>query len=401
MGKQLAVNEAKAALIRQIDANLPTWLDMLETKGLDTSIPMGSPLDEKSKISSGWGPRDADKIKTLKGRASSMHRAIDFNTVESSVGRNVAVKALVDAVVLGIGDPEDGSGNCVFYGGMDGVIYAVAHTKENSAKVRVGQKVSRDQALAIMGQTGTAEADCAHMTAYHLPFVAKGFTHPDFKDWTWQNRSGFFKDHVTPQAFAKGLREAEERDSNGRLTWSDIQKGRDIVVTGYPDPEKSPKAQMAKGTRLPQNDERDRYPHVYAMETYLKKHAPTPELAAFMQTWELTLVNRGTPEKPRMRIEELHPNNTKPSAWLKQLDEAVYAFSRTHDAPRHPHPVKEAPGKTTPEVEKSVWEKAMEVACDWTGFGCSAQASITPPGPGMSRSTAARSINVPIHDRSR
>jgi len=399
--RKLTPAETKAAFVKELEANLQPWLKQLSRDGLDTSVPMENFFDEKAKITSGFGPRDSSKIITKSGTASGMHRGVDFRTVKSPDGRDVFIKSIIAGTVLAIGDPGDGSGECDFIGGVDGRVYAVAHSKRNSHKMHVGQTVSRDDALAIMGQTGTASADCAHVTMYELPFVAKGFSKPNFKDWSWQNRTGFFNDHVSPEAFKKELHAALARDSNHRINWSDMH--REVAVTGYPDPEKTPQKQMAEGGVRPANDERDRYPHVYALETYLKKHAPTPELSAFMEKWDLHLVNKGTAEKPRMRIEELHPTSTQPSPLLKQLDQAVYAFSKDHEAPRHPSPVKIAPAKAGAAPEKSAWEKAMEVACDWTGFGCAAEASTTTPKPtpGMSRSTAAPSISAPIHDRTR
>lgn len=316
----------RAAFEAAVNPQLQAWLIGLIERGIDRSIPMRSPLDEPGRISSGWGVRDSKAIAHAKGTpaATGNHRAVDMTTQRSAEGRQVAIHSLVGGTLLYAGEIDKGSGYSVVLGGDDGYVYTFAHLRADSVKSLAAnlakhprQHLDRDAVVAMMGRSGTASADIVHVVRYGLP---------GFASWSWKNRSGMLGDHAPGEAFRQYIH------SLGKSTigWDDLDRG--VPVTGWPDPEKTPQAQMAKGTKLPANTEQERYPHLYQLRDQLvdfyMQH-PWPHAmgekpnAKGMELRKATF--RGLSEAMG-----LDPGSTQPSPRLQALDAEIYRYSKQH-----------------------------------------------------------------------
>lgn len=324
--KPAAPDPMRAAFIKAVNPQIQAWLIGLMERGIDRSIAMLSPFDEAGRISSGWGARDSNAIAHVKGTpaATSNHRGVDMTTQASAAGRDVAVHALVGGTVLYAGEIDKGSGYSVVLGGDDGYIYTFAHLRKDATEA-LAKKLAhsprphlpRDAVVSMMGHTGTASADTVHTVRYALPGYAA---------WSWKHRTGLLGDHASGDSFREYIH------SLGKMSigWDDL--GRGVPITGWPDPDKTPQTQMAKGTKLPANTEQGRYPHLYQLRDQLvdfyMQH-PWPHAmgekpnAKGMELRKATF--RGLSEAMG-----LHPDSTQPSPRLQALDAEIYRYSKQH-----------------------------------------------------------------------
>ncbi|MFM9890776.1 MAG: M23 family metallopeptidase [Rickettsiales bacterium] len=316
----------RAAFIAHVNPQLQAWLIGLMESGIDRSIPMRSPLEEPGKITSGWGVRDSTAIAHAKGTpaATGNHRAVDMTTQLKAAGRQVPVHSLVGGTLLFAGEIDKGSGYSVVLGGDDGYVYTFAHLRADSVKSLTAhlakhprQHLDRDGVVAMMGHTGTASADIVHVVRYALP---------GFAAWSWKNRSGMLDDHAPGEGFRQYIHSLGKPS----IGWDNLDRG--VPITGWPDPSKTPQAQMAKGTKLPANTEQERYPHLYQLRDQLVEHYmqhPWPHAMGEKPNTKGIELRKAT-FRGLSEAMGLHPDGTQPSPRLKALDAEVYRYSQQH-----------------------------------------------------------------------
>jgi hypothetical protein len=350
MGKTIAQQEAelRAAFLVAVNQQLPLWIAGLERNGVDRSMPMGSMLNEPTRVSSGWGHRSVSASGPV--AATSFHRGVDFTTVARHAEGTVDVHSIVDGRILFIGEPSLGSGQSMVIGGNDGYVYTIAHLRAGStARHRIGEHVGRDDVVAIMGRTGSTTAECVHAVKYPLP---------GFEAFSAGHRAGALGDHIAPSDFSAYVGRLGGRSS---INWDRFERG--VPVLGWPNHSVTPEQQMARGTHLPANDERDRYPHVYAMQgkltNYYMNH-PWPHVMGPKPHLQGDALKSET-AKALFRVMGLHPERNAPSARLEALDAQIYAFSRHTPANAE---VKLHVGWMTPEMQANdrahrQWQQAQ------------------------------------------
>jgi murein DD-endopeptidase MepM/ murein hydrolase activator NlpD len=145
----LANLEALAAELELRDARLAMLESfMLDKQQADDTQPLGRPLDD-AWISSGYGYR----TDPVTGRRE-FHRGIDF------AGKpGLEVRAVADGVVIWSGK-RWGYGNLVELSHGNGYVTRYAHNRVNL--VKVGEKVDKNQPIALLGASGRATGPHVH-----------------------------------------------------------------------------------------------------------------------------------------------------------------------------------------------------------------------------------------------
>ena len=103
---------------------------------------------KRPKVSSPYGPRDGSI------GVSNFHAGADF------IGF-ATIKAVADGNVTYVGWLNNAAGNTIRIDHGGGVQSTYMHNA--SHKVKKGQRVTRGQAIAVMGSTGNATGDCSHL----------------------------------------------------------------------------------------------------------------------------------------------------------------------------------------------------------------------------------------------
>ncbi len=134
----------------QLEEQMGLWLDELGPNPSSNEVPI-SPLGVDAKVTTEFGAP----------RTSGPHTALDMAPAERTNAPVDVVNAL-SGKVLFVGDWDLHSGNTVFVGGDDGLIYSYCHLYENSQRVQVGQRVAQGVALARMGNTGEGSGPHLH-----------------------------------------------------------------------------------------------------------------------------------------------------------------------------------------------------------------------------------------------
>lgn len=113
----------------------------------------------------------------IKQGFTSSHRGIDFGWNLLYGGTNANIYAVADGIVLSIQNQYTG-GNVLLIKHDNGLISEYGHLKDNSIRVKVGEKVSRGQWVANMGNTGYYKDNGKWVRVpYHLHFgLYKGTT---------------------------------------------------------------------------------------------------------------------------------------------------------------------------------------------------------------------------------
>ncbi len=156
----------KASFLQQ-EEQLTLLNKLLEEKDLDKQIkPSGKPI-KNGWVSSRYGARPDP----FTGK-QAFHSGLDFAGKPNSI-----IQAVADGVVIWSGK-RGGYGNLVEIDHGEGFVTRYAHMKKTS--VSVGEKVSKDQAIGIIGKTGRATSEHLHFEVLKnghkinpWPFLAK------------------------------------------------------------------------------------------------------------------------------------------------------------------------------------------------------------------------------------
>lgn len=132
---------------------------------------------------------------------ATFHKGIDF------VCSNLNVYSVIDGVVRVVAYDKNGWGNYVSIGNDKGERFIYCHLKDNSIKVRIGQKVYKGQELAVMGNTGNASGVHLHFqinNANNEPINPKKFFNYDFTKGSYNSEDFvMYKDDMSIPTYAR------------------------------------------------------------------------------------------------------------------------------------------------------------------------------------------------------
>ena len=114
-------------------------------------------------------PIDLSKV-TKTSKEGVAHVSDLINSIDYDAPEGTEIYAALDGVVFSVKDDSDIGGddqkfeenaNIIEIEHLNGEISEYEHLKQNSAKVKVGDKVTKGQPIALVGNTGWSE--CAHL----------------------------------------------------------------------------------------------------------------------------------------------------------------------------------------------------------------------------------------------
>lgn len=327
-----------------LETMIDRWLDQLERQGLDKGIPVNPLGNRKARLTSDFAERE----QPVSG-ASHYHPAYDFKPVgwegKPLEPGTIPVHAAISGMVLFDGWYSSKSGRVVVIGGDNGRLQVYGHLDEGSPTLKSGTRMERGAPLGMMGKSGTVSATCLHYVERQLGVETDKAGHAIY-DAVHDADGDPVMDSRTHRVKAQ-LR----RDATGER-W-DNMRFREVAGQEIADFRK------ALGKPL-------RFDDFVAV-------APT----------------LGWNDQP------LREGSVVEASTHEQLRHARL-YRAAHPAGNDKKEVRMAHAPAVPE--KTVWEKAMDVACEWTGLGCSAQAK---PVMGASITVPIRTVHVEGSSRTR
>jgi murein DD-endopeptidase MepM/ murein hydrolase activator NlpD len=294
------------------------WLDSLERDGLDKGIAVNPLGKHPARLTSDFAERDI----ALKG-ASPYHPAYDLRIGkkgEQIPTGTVAVNASVSGMVLFDGWYTGKSGRVVVVGGDNGRIQVYGHLDEASPTLHSGSRLERGKRLGFMGKTGTAETTCLHYVERQLGVQIDGRGHVIYDAVHDAN------DQPVMDARTQRVKAEIRRNPQGKQ-WDNMRfrevSGHEIAAF---------RRQINGGAPLSFDD--------------FVPVAPT-------------LGWNDQPQRVGARIDPVNP------------DQLRHASRYRADHPDARDKREQPPQRAyTGAAQKTVWQKAMDVACEWTGLGC-------------------------------